>query len=348
MPAFRSWRAPAAKPDERIDWPDAFGTRFLVTVDVEEEFDWSAPLDRRHRSTSAMRAFPAAHRFFAAAGVGLNCMVDHPVAVDPASVAILGKCLEDGRSEMGGQLHGWVTPPHYEVVDAVNSHAGNLSPALEAAKLDRLTDALVRAFGMSPRIFRSGRYGLGPSTLRLLAERGYRIDSSMRALHNYSRTGGMDFGAINARAFRRDGMIELPLTSVYTGLLRRVGTGVYAWAGHVPHGRGALARSGMLSRIPLTPEGVGIGDALAAIDRAVADGVRLLTFSFHSPTLEPGHTPYVRDARDRVMFDRWWDRVFERLAWHGVTATTIDEILATLDGDLALSSRESGRWGRTA
>jgi hypothetical protein len=36
--------------------PPDFGPHFLVFVDVEEEFDWSAPLDRRHRSTSAMRA----------------------------------------------------------------------------------------------------------------------------------------------------------------------------------------------------------------------------------------------------------------------------------------------------
>ena len=333
MSVFRPWRAPAARRSERIDWPATFGTRFLVTVDVEEEFDWSAPLDRRHRSTSAMRAFPAGHRFFAAAGVGLNCMVDHPVAVDTASVAILHQCLEDGRSEIGAQLHAWVTPPHDEVVDAVTSHAGNLDPALEAAKLDRLTDALVQAFGTSPRIFRSGRYGLGPSTLRLLAERAYRIDSSMRALHDYGPTGGMDFSAIDAHGFRRDGIVELPLTSVYTGPLRPIGAVLYPRAARVPHGRGALARSGLLSRIPLTPEGVGIGEALAAIDRAVADGVRLLTFSFHSPTLEPGHTPYVRDARDRAMFDRWWDKVFERLARHGVTATTITEVLATLDGN---------------
>jgi hypothetical protein len=84
----------------------------------------------------------------------------------------------------------------------------------------------------------------------------------------------------------------------------------------------------LLSRIPLTPEGVDIRDALAGIDQALADGVRLLTFSFHSPTLEPGHTPYVRDARDRALFDRWWDAVFDRLAKHGVAATTIDEVLA--------------------
>jgi hypothetical protein len=123
-------------------------------------------------------------------------------------------------------------------------------------------------------------------------------------------------------------MVELPLTSVYTGLLRRRGAGLYRRAGRWPHGRGVLARAGLLSRIPLTPEGVDIRDALAGIDQALADGVRLLTFSFHSPTLEPGHTPYVRDARDRALFDRWWDAVFDRLAKHGVAATTIDEVLA--------------------
>ncbi len=314
---------------ERIDWPAAFGQRFLVTVDVEEEFDWSAPLDRRHRSTKAMRAFGAAHRRFADAGVGLNCMVDYPVAVDPASVDILSECVEDGRSEIGAQLHAWVTPPHQEVVDPFTSHAGNLPLALETAKLDSLTQAIATAFGQSPRIFRSGRYGLGPFSLSLLAERGYRIDSSMRALHDYGDGGGMNFSGIDAHGFRREGMVELPLTSVYTGLWRARGASLYSGAGRWPRGRGVMARLGLLNRIPLTPEGVGVRDALAGIDRAVADGVRLLTFSFHSPTLEPGHTPYVRTAQDREAFDRWWDKVFDRLAYHGVTATTIDEILAT-------------------
>ncbi|MEG3093005.1 polysaccharide deacetylase family protein [Sphingomonas sp. PB1R3] len=328
---LRPWRHDAATPDERIDWPVDFGRRFLVFVDVEEEFDWSAPLDRRHRSTKAMRAFAPAHRRFAAAGVGLTCMVDYPVAVDRTAVATLSECLEDGRSEIGAQLHAWVTPPHHEVVDAFTSHAGNLPLSLEAAKLDTLTQAITTSFGKPPRSFRSGRYGLGPSSLALLAGRGYRIDSSMRALHDYGDAGGMDFSAIDAQAFRRDGMIELPLTSVYTGLLREGGNSLYERAGRWPRGRGALARLGLLNRIPLTPEGVGIGDALVGIDRALADGCRLLTFSFHSPTLEPGHTPYVRTARDREMFDRWWDSVFERLARHGVTATTIGEVLATAD-----------------
>ena len=71
--------------------------------------------------------------------------------------------------------------------------------------------------------------------------------------------------------------------------------------------------------MPLTPEGTGADEAVAAIDRLVADRVPVLSLSFHSPSLEPGHTPYVRDAADLRTFWRWWDAVFDRLAQHGVS-----------------------------
>ena len=105
MIAGRAYRPPPPTAAQRIVWPDDFGTRFTVFVDVEEEFDWHAPLDTRNRATTAMAAFPDAHRRFAERGVGLTCMVDHPIATDPASVAILSRVVEDGRSEIGTQLH---------------------------------------------------------------------------------------------------------------------------------------------------------------------------------------------------------------------------------------------------
>ncbi|MEJ8629449.1 hypothetical protein P0F65_05650 [Sphingomonas sp. I4] len=80
-------------------------------------------------------------------------MVDYPVAVDRTAVATLSECLEDGRSEIGAQLHAWVTPPHHEVVDAFTSHAGNLPLSLEAAKLDTLTQAITTSFGKAPAVF---------------------------------------------------------------------------------------------------------------------------------------------------------------------------------------------------
>jgi hypothetical protein len=66
--------------------------------------------------------------------------------------------------------------------------------------------------------------------------------------------------------------------------------------------RSALARSGMLERIALTPEGIPAEKAIEAIDLAIDDGLPVLTFSFHSPSLAVGHTPYVRTEQQLELF----------------------------------------------
>ena len=325
------YRMPPPAADSLVAWPSSFGTRFIVFCDVEEEFDWRRPLDRNARSTTAMSAFAAGHRRFADRGVGLACMIDHPIATDPASVAILARALEDGRSGIGTQLHPWVNPPFDEAVTPANSYAGNLPPALEAAKIDALTDAIAAAFGRRPPAFRAGRYGIGPDTLRLLADRGYRLDSSVRARYDYRADGGPDFAALGTRAFRRDGMVELPFGTVFTGPLRRLGARLHPAAARWPHGPGVLARAGLLNRVSLTPEDMPLAEALRAIDVAVGEGERLLAFSFHSPSLAPGKTPYVRDAADLARFWRWWNAVLARLDRLGVATASVEEIVAAAD-----------------
>jgi hypothetical protein len=153
----RAYRPSRPAGVQRVIWPDDFGTRFTVFVDVEEEFDWRAPLDRRNRATTAMKAFPEAHHRFAERGVGLTCMVDHPIATDQASVAILSRVVEDGRSEIGTQLHAWVNPPFEAEAISGSGYAGNLPRALEAAKLEALTTAIKAAFRVAPRAYRAGQ-----------------------------------------------------------------------------------------------------------------------------------------------------------------------------------------------
>lgn len=318
-------------PAEPIGWPADFGTRFTVLVDVEEEFDWDRPLSRDNRSVDAVAALPAAHARFAAAGVPLALMIDHPVATDPRAIDLVGPLLSGG-SVAGAQLHPWVTPPFDEDLTPHNSFAGNLPRELEAAKLDALTDAITTAFGTRPTAYRAGRYGIGPATFELLADRGYRLDSSIRPGFDYAPEGGPDFSGLGNRAFRVGGVIELPSTTIFTGLARKMAAGLYGKAGHVPKGRGVLARTGLLQRIPLTPEGIPVAEALEAVRVAAGEGLRVLNFAFHSPSLAPGHTPYVRDAGDLAAFWAWWDRVLAELDRLGVRPCGLAELIAAAGG----------------
>lgn len=308
-------------------WPESFGTRFVVFVDTEEEFDWSKPLTRDNRSVSAIAALPDAHARFAAADVPLALMVDHPVATDRRATDLIGPLLTGGTA-VGTQLHPWVNPPYDEPLTPANSFAGNLPRELEAAKLTELTDAIESAFGIRPTAYRAGRYGLGGASFELLASLGYRLDSSMRPGFDYSDEGGPDFTALGNQAFRIGPIVELPLTTIFTGAARAGGMGLYHAAGRVPKGRGLLARTGLLQRVPLTPEGITQAEAIGAIRTAVADGVRVLSFAFHSPSLAPGHTPYVKDDAELAAFWRWWDAVLAELDRLGVRAAGLADVIA--------------------
>lgn len=310
-----------------VDWPSAFGRRFLVTVDVEEEFDWSRPPGTVEGSVRAIAALPEFHDRMAALGVCPAYMVDHPVAGDAEAAATLRSLAERG-AEIGAQLHPWVTPPLAGAHGEAASFAGNLPRELEAAKLATLVTAVEQATGRRPRSYRAGRYGLGPGTVALLTKLGFRADLSMRARHDYRPEGGPDFTHVGNAAFRlAPGLIELPLSTFYVGRWRGRGPRWHPALAGVPKGRGVAARLGLISRVPLTPEGTSAREAIAAIDAAVADDERLLQIAFHSPSLVPGNTPYVRNAADRERFDAWWDQVLGELKRVGFAPTTIGEVL---------------------
>ncbi len=331
-PNRQGWRVPAPDPRDFVHWPDDFGTRFMVCVDTEEEFDWSQPLRSDARAVSHMAAVPAAHARFAAAGVPLTYLIDYPVVASPFAVDVLRGALADGRSAVGTQLHPWVNSPFEEEVNGFNSFTGNLPIELQKAKLTALTEAIAAAFGARPLIYRAGRYGIGPETFAQLAALGYRIDSSMRAGYDYSSEGGPDFRAIDNRAFRAGGIVEIPFSTVFTGLARRGGATLHRRLGRLPRGIGIASRLRMLSRVALTPEDMPLAEAREAVRVAVGEGLGLLNFAFHSPSLAPGHTPYVRSAADLAGFWRWWDSILALLDRLGVEPASLAEVIAACDG----------------
>lgn len=311
----------------RIALPQTIGCRFAILADAEEEFDWSRPFRREATATETIDALPTANAFFTARGCIPTYLVDWPIVADPTSAATMAKLAADGAADIGTQLHPWVNPPFDEEVTAHNSYTGNLPRPLQRAKLRALTEKIERETGVIPRVYRAGRYGVGPDTAALLIESGYRLDCSVRACFDYRAQGGPDFSDHPVWPYRiGDRLYELPLTSVYTGLLRDK-TRLHSFAPT----RGVLARAGLIDRVPLTPEGVRLADALTAIRQLLDDGHQLFSLSFHTPSVVPGHTPYVRDAADLKTFWSWWDGVFDLFAREGVTPIRSGEIIAAFD-----------------
>lgn len=321
------------RPGRSIDhaaFPSDWRPRHLLFIDTEEEFDWTRPQARENTSTRHVRAIEDGQRRLADGGAHPNYMVDWPIARDPAARELLGCLAAAGQADVGLQLHPWVNPPFDETVHGYNSFAGNLPPAQEEAKIAALRDEVAASFGVRPLSYRAGRYGVGPNTAAILERQGIAVDVSVRAGFSYREYGGPDFrwhGVQPWWAGPTRSLLEVPLGMAQTGALGRCAprglTGLSEG-----RGRGLLARAGLLARVPLTPEGTTAREAVAAIDRLVAARAPVLSFSFHSPSFEPGHTPYVRDTHDLKTFWRWWDAVFDRLARHGVEGASLADVLA--------------------
>lgn len=283
----------------------------LVVVDTEEEFDWHLPFNRNSTATSSISGQPSLHeRVYDRHGIVPTYMIDWPVATTPASVTILRTMAEQGRCEIGTHLHPWVTPPHEEQVTSFNSFAGNLPRELEFEKLRQLTGAIGDAFQRLPIAFKAGRYGVGADTADMLAELGYQIDASVVPYTSFRADGGPDFSgfAHDPYWFEAGGraLLELPVTGGYCGWLRRAGPPIYQLAQHrlaqVARLGGILARTRAVERIRLSPESAGLADMKRLSRALVQGGTRVLTLTYHSPSLVAGHTPYVRSKEDLQAF----------------------------------------------
>lgn len=305
-----------------------------IIVDTEEEFDWDAPLERSAVSVTALDEIWRAQEIFDGYGIRPTYVVDWAVASQPAAAAGLCELRDSGRALIGAHLHPWINPPLAEELTPRNSFGGNLDRPVEAAKLGRLTEAIAECFGEPPTVFKAGRYGIGRQTPGLLAELGYRVDTSYCPSFDFSAEGGPDFSRCSpAPGWLGSGegrIMELPMSSSFVGLLGRYARRLVRLA-EGPTGRrlrlsGILSRSRLAERLVLSPEGFTPSEHRRLTRYLLAAGVRTLSWTFHSPSLKPGCTPYVRSRqeRDRFLdsFRRYFDYFFGRLG--GVTVTPLE------------------------
>jgi hypothetical protein len=278
----------------------------VMVVDTEEEFDWSAPLSSDNVSVTAIdeigRLQTVAERY----QLKPAYVVDYPVATTDSSVARLGEIAHRGACEIGAHLHPWVNPPFVGTVSGVTSFACNLGRDLERQKIAALKNAIRERLGLSPRVYKAGRYGFGPTTAEILEALHFDVDVSVNPHYDFSSEGGPDFRTLRPTPglFGRDRrLLELPCTTGFVGLARRFGQSLYslASAGWLRPLRavGVLSRSHTLNRVMLSPEGNTLDEMRALTSALAGDGVRTFALTLHSPSLKPGCTQYARTAAER-------------------------------------------------
>jgi hypothetical protein len=264
----------------------------VVTVDVEEGFDWST-FSRRDFVVDGLHQLEAFQTACHSLGVSPVYLQTWSVLGDADFSAWFRKLLAQGLAETGTHLHGWTTPPFWEEPNVFNSYQCNLPESMERRKLEALTRRFSQALGVSPLIHRAGRWGGSARTARLLGELGYRVDLSPSARYRDNRGAGPDFQNIDGRPFWSDAereVLVVPASSLKFGrgpewisdLRRRI------------RGRGAEVAEIEGTAVRFSSEGRSLGQLKSMARQFSRRGDPVLVLSIHSSSLVVGGNPYSR------------------------------------------------------
>jgi len=318
---------------------------FSVSVDTEED-NWEPSTS--NNTTLNIREIPRLQRLFERLGARATFFVTYQVAQDPDSAAIMRETATSEKVEVGAHLHPWNTPP-MEGIENRSSMLWQYSPESQASKVRRLKEMIGENIRVEATAFRAGRFGLGTASLPALEQAGFRVDSSVTPLMSWREYGGPSFIRAPLRVYRpsatdlcvpaADGkLVEVPLTIGFTRFRKSrwktLAASLYSPLAQRMHLPGLVNRALDLRRVILSPETDSVSDMLAVSRRVLEEGGRHLHMFFHSNSLVPGLTPFVRTAKDLEGMYASIQRYFDGLAaFARVQPQTVSEVAARFELD---------------
>lgn len=320
-----------------IDLPRDTPPQLIVVVDTEEEFDWNAKADPKQTSVQAMAHIDRAQSIFNDYGICPCYVIDFPVVSQETGTALLKSYHDAGQCEIGAHLHPWVNPPVREPITARNTYPGNLSPELERGKLMHLRNTIGDVFGRMPTAYKAGRYGFGPNTESILSELGFEVDLSVSPPIDHRADGGPDYSRYDTRPFwfGSTPLLEIPTTGAFVGWAHGMARPLFNTASRLKRLKapGILSRLSAVDRLMLSPEGFSSEEHIKLTRFLIKQGVRTFTWSFHSPSVVPGNTDYVRDQAqlDRFLdtFRTYFDFFFNELGGQASTPSRLKTLMET-------------------
>ncbi len=297
-----------------------------VTIDTEEEGLWSGTYASEGTVTNIAHV-PRFQDVCDRNTVVPSYLITTPVASDRDAIDVLKPIQDDGRCEIGTHVHPWNSPPIVEANSSgPNSFLCNLPPDQQRAKIEGLTQLIETNFGVRPVSFRAGRYGMDATGVNILRDLGYRVDSSVIPYTDYSSQSGPDFRQGTCEPYFPDTdsildrgdpqeILEVPVSVGFTHKNFTIANNLRQIAMRAPFRQlkavGILDRAGIASRHKLSPEQASLKQLKQLATAIASRGTRSLVLMFHSSSLKPGCSPYVKNEVELQQFLDRLDAFFE-------------------------------------
>lgn len=301
----------------------------LISIDVEED-DWGDYHRREDCNLSNIRELKNLQKLFERYVIKPTYLINYPVAKDEVSIEFFKTLLKEGLAEIGAHIHPWNNPPFEEEIKKYNSMVTNLPFDLKKRKIIALTDMIEQKLSIRPKSFRGGRFCFNDMILSILTELDYLVDCSVTPFVNWKK----DYGGINYRGYpyypykikivkeinnhhEEGAFMEVPVTIGFNRLPFKLYDYIYNFLGakilRIFRLRGLAHRIGLLKRIWLNPEMSSFDEMKQLSNTFIKMGIPVLNMAFHSTSLVPGLTPFVRTAKDREEFFMRLELFFEWL-----------------------------------
>ncbi|KAA3613239.1 MAG: hypothetical protein D8M58_13110 [Calditrichaeota bacterium] len=284
-------------------------TNFLVTIDTEEEREWGSEYkDHTHYTVENIKWLDPLQKVFDKHGVKATYLIDYPVVINKDAVNILKNYKDNHNAEIGTHLHPWVNPPYEEEASVVNSLTHNLPIELQFKKMEVLTNAIADAMHEKPCTYRAGRYGFDSTTIKVLEDLDYTVDTSVVPFREAKQSYEASFGYLNSiEPYRLDyndimksgqsKLLEVPLS---VGFNRKVPAILEANYNGLPNIgiRRVLSKVLDIDMFWLRPSYANLHQMKQVSSTFIKKGISFLNMMFHSNELMPNGSKYCKTEED--------------------------------------------------
>ena len=325
---------------------------FTVTVDTEEEWDWSAGWPTGRPKVSNIVRLPRFQELCAQYGVLPTYFADLAVLEDSDSCKVILELASRDDVEIGMHIHPWNTPPilDHRPVTARETFLHNLRADLIAAKLSTVHDRFLE-LGLRPTSFRGGRYSSGGQVTEFLHDHGFCADASVLPLTTWPDDGAPDYRQRDLLprrlAPRREGehaLWEIPLTLGFTRKPLQFWRRCYeaienSWLSKL-RVIGIAERLRIVRKVWLNFESPLSENLFEFLPLLQAMQLPAICFTIHSSSLAAGKGPYTLDEADEIRLFQRMENVFRRLAEsRDFLPITMTELARQLEGEYHARTR---------